>query len=169
MPRQERERRYIAQYMKETFPEGDYQLNVELGAIPQEYIDRHGPARAAALFRPTRPRVDAVKWLPDRYYLIEAKIYSIKNGIGDLIYYRGEAKKALDLPYYEGQPIMARLVIPFMIDWMRSAAISNEIEVVVVEYPWIRAYVRERQHYFSAEYRAERDEKLRLRKVLGVE
>jgi len=38
--RQERERRYISEYMMTTWPEGNWQLNVELGPIPQEYVDR---------------------------------------------------------------------------------------------------------------------------------
>ena len=89
MPRKERERRYISEYMKFQWPQGNWQLNVELGPIPQEYVDRLGLGKAAALFRPTRPRVDAIKWTGERYYLIEAKIRDIKAGIGDLSYYRG--------------------------------------------------------------------------------
>jgi len=169
MPRKERERRYIAEYMKDTWPEGNWQLNVELGPIPQEYVTRYGMTKAAALFRPTRPRVDAVKWLPDVYYIIEAKIRDIKAGIGDLLYYKGMAEKALDLPFYDGQPIISRLVIPWMIDWMRDAADAAQIEVAVFSPDWIADYVRERQHYFTAEYRAERAEKMRLREILDVE
>jgi len=167
--RKERERRYIAEYMKDTWPEGNWQLNVELGPIPQEYVDRLGLGRAAALFRPTRPRVDAVRWQPDGYYLIEAKIRDIKAGIGDLMYYRGMAERAPDLPYYQGQPIICRLVVPWMIDWIRAAADSAQIDLVVFEPEWIAGYVQERQHYFTAEYRAERAEKIRLREILDVE
>lgn len=169
MPRQERERRYISEYMMKTWPEGNWQLNVELGPIPQEYVDRYGLGKAAALFRPTRPRVDAVKWLPGAYYLIEAKIRDIKAGIGDLSYYKGMIAQTKDLPYYEGQPVILRLVVPWMIDWIRSAADAAGVEVVVFWSEWIADYVKERQHYFTAEYRAERAEKMRLRKVLGVD
>jgi len=169
MPRKERERRYISEYMFATWPEGDWQLNVELGAIPQEYVTRYGITKAAALYRPTRPRVDAVKWTPDTYYLIEAKVRDIKNGIGDLMYYRGMADQAPDLPYYEGQPIKLRLIVPWMIDWIQSAATAANIDVVVFEQDWIAEYVRERQHYFTAEYRAARAEKMRLREILDVD
>ena len=169
MPRQERERRYISEYMKETWPGGDWQLNVELGPIPEEYIQRYGIARAAALFRPTRPRVDAVKWQPDVYYLIEAKIRDIKAGIGDLTYYRNILAETPDLPYHDGQPIVSRLIIPWMLDWLGPVARANNIEVVVYERDWIADYVKERQNYFTAEYRAERAEKMRLRQVLGVD
>jgi len=169
MARQERERRYIAEYMKETFPEGNYQLNVELGPIPQEYIDRYGLGKAAALFRPTRPRVDAVRWEIDRYIVIEAKIRDIKTGIGDLTYYRGMLKDTPDLPFYDGQPIICRLIVPWMIDWIKSAASAAQVEVVVFIKPWIEEYVKERQHYFTTEYRTARAEKMRLREILGVD
>ena len=88
MARKERERRFISEYMLQAWPEGGYQLNVELGPIPQEYVDRLGLGKAAALFRPTRPRVDAVRWQPDKYILIEAKIRDIKAGIGLILLQR---------------------------------------------------------------------------------
>jgi len=155
--------------MKDTWPEGNWQLNVELGPIPQEYVDRYGLGKAAALFRPTRPRVDAVRWQTDRYYIIEAKIRDIKAGIGDLSYYLGMVKITPDLPYYEGQPIAARLVVPWMLDWIRGAADAAHVEVAVKHYPWIEDYVRERQHYFTAEYREKRAQVMRDREILGLE
>jgi len=169
MARKERERRYIAEYMVHQWPEGDWQLNVELGPIPQDYVNRLGLARAAALFRPTRPRVDAVKWTKDRYYIIEAKIRDIKAGIGDLSYYGNMISRTPDLPFYDGQVVIRRLVVPWMIDWIQWAADAAQVEVVVFEKEWIAEYVRERQHYFTAEYRAERAEKMRLREILGVD
>lgn len=169
MPRQERERRYISEYMMATWPGGEWELNVELGAIPPEYVQRYGLTKAAALFRPTRPRIDAVKWLPDCYYLIEAKIRDIKAGIGDLTYYRAVIPTTPDLPFYDGQPIIARLVVPWMLDWLMPVASAAGIEVVVFEQEWIAEYAKERQHYFSGEYRAARAEKMRLREILGVD
>ena len=169
MARKERERRYIAEYMKVAFPKGDWMLNVELGPIPQEYVDRYGLGKAAALFRPTRPRVDAVRWEPDKYYIIEAKLRDIKSGIGDLMYYKSIIPKTPDLPFYDGQPVIARLVIPFELEWLQPIAIEAGIEVVVKWYDFVGEYVRERQQYFTAEYREARKEKMRLREILGVD
>lgn len=169
MARKERERRYISEYMLDTWPGGDWQLNVELGPIPPEYVQRYGLTKAAALFRPTRPRVDAVKWQPDKYYLIEAKIRDIKAGIGDLTYYGSIIPATPDLPFYDGQPIVRRLVVPWMLDWLGPVATAAGVEVVVFEKPWIEDYVRERQQYFTAEYREERKRKMELRDILGVD
>ena len=169
MERQERERRYISEYMLATWPEGGWQLNVPLGPIPEYLIKGHGLAMATAIYRPTRPRVDAVKWTPDTYYLIEAKVREIKAGIGDLVFYRGMATQGPDLPNYDGQKISFRLVVPWSIDWIAQAAAAQDIEMVVFSQPWIEDYVRGRQHYFTAEYRDERAEKMRLRRALGVD
>lgn len=169
MARKERERRYISEYMRETWPAGDYQVNVELGPIPQEYVDRLGLGKAAALFRPTRPRADAVKWTPDAYYLIEAKIRDIKAGIGDLSYYRSVIPMTPDLPFFDGQPIVCRLVVPWALDWLMPVASAAGVEVVVFMQDWIADYVKERQHYFTSEYREERARKKKLRELLDVD
>lgn len=169
MARKERERRFISEYMVETWPKGDWQLNVELGPIPQEYVDRYGLGKAAAMFRPTRPRVDAVKWDGDKYYIIEAKIRDIKAGIGDLTYYLAMVPKTPDLLMYKGQTVVGRLVVPWMLDWIKTAADAVGIEVVIFKPDWIDDYVKERQHYFTAAYRAARAEKMKLREILGVD
>jgi len=169
MPRKERERRYIAEYMKWQWPQGGWQLNVEIGPIPKEYVERYGLSKAAALFRPTRPRVDAVHWDQDHYYIIEAKVRSIKTGIGDLYYYRSLIPLTPDLPLYTGQELIYRLIVPWNIEWMKVAADAAQIDTVVFWQDWIADYVKERQYYFTAEYQAKRKEKMRLRGILGVD
>jgi len=169
MARKERERRYISEYMLKTYPDMKWQINVELGPIPQEYVDRYGLGKAAALFRPTRPRVDAIRWTDKKYYLIEAKLRDIKGGIGDLTYYRGMAKLTPDMPFYDGQRIVCLLVVPYMIEWISWAAKAARVEVDVYWAEWVADYVKERQHYFTAAYRNERAEKMRLREILGVD
>lgn len=169
MGRKERERLYISEYCIETWPEGDFLLNVCLGPIPDYLLEAHGPAKAAAIYRPTRPRVDAVKWDKDHYYLIEAKVREIKTGIGDLAFYRGLIPSTKDLPYYDGQAFIYRLVVPWTLDWVTAAANQNGIEVVVYQRAWIEDYVKERQNYFTREYREARAEKMRLQKALGVD
>lgn len=169
MARQERERRYIAEYMKARFPEGNWILNVPLGPVPDYLVNSHGYAKASAYYRPTRPRVDAVQWTADRYLVIEAKLRQAKSGIGDLSFYRSLVPQTIDMPYYNDQPVVYRLVVPWAIDWIIAAAHSQDIEVDIFWRDWIGDYVREIQHYHTAEYRAERSEKLRLREQLGLE
>ena len=169
MPRQERERRFIAEYVLEAFPSGDWMLNVPLGEVPAELVRIRGTAAAAAIFRPQRRRVDAVSWSPHAYYIVEAKIRDPFEGIGRLVTYAKEALRTNDLPGYEGQPIIPRLVVPFVIERDRISATELDIEIVEFSPVWIGEYVRERQLYFTAEHRLARQERNDARRLFGLE
>jgi hypothetical protein len=169
MANEPRERRFIAEYMLKTFPFGNYVLNVPLGRIPDDILARYGQTAGAQLARPQRPRIDAVAWDKNTYWLIEAKIREAKAAIGDLLVYRSLADKTLDLPNYDGQIFKMRLVVPWALDWILTAAHAHDQQVDIFLPQWVEEYVRSRQNYFTAEHRIARAEKMRLRKTLGVE
>ena len=169
MPREERERRYIAEWLLATYPQGNYVTNVPLGPIPQEVITRHGLQAGAALFRPQRLRVDGVVWLPDAYLLVEAKIRTPAAAVGQLLIYKALAEKTPDLPHYDGQPISLHLVVPWALEWIKQAAKAQGIELHVFLPAWAEDYVRSFQNYFTRDYRIARAERERLRKTFGLE
>lgn len=169
MARKEREKRFIAEYMAATFPQGDFVLNVPLGNVPVELVAMRGLTGAARLFRPSRRRVDAVAWNPERYLLLESKIRDPMEGLNWLLLYLEEAKETPDLPGFTGQPIVGRLVVPFAIDRDRRAAARQEVELVEFPQDWIEEYLLERQQYFTKEHRAARDQRQRMRELLGLE
>lgn len=169
MPRQERERRFIAEYMLATFPGGDWELNVPLGNVPIELVQQMGMDQARRMFRPSRHRVDAVAWTPDRYYIIESKIRDPREGMGQLVLYLLEAGDTPDLPGFTGQELIPRLVVPFSIPRDQEVAQKLGLELVTFWQDWIAGYIKERQLYFTAEYRAARDGILRSRELLGLE
>ena len=169
MATKEQERRYIVEYLLHRWPEGGWILNVPLGAIPDYLVQHHGLAKAAAYYRPTRPRVDAIMPTKSKYYLIETKVREPKQGIGDLAFYRGLIPTTPDLPYYTGQEIIYLCVVPWMISWVEEAGKAMDIEVDIYHRAWIDEYIQGRQHYYSAEYREARDKKLALRVKLGVD
>ena len=169
MPREERERRFVSDYLLEFHPQGGWMTNVPLGPIPEEIVTRYGLTAGAKLFGPSRPRVDAVIWTPPAYWLIEAKIREPKAAIGDLLVYKALAEHTPDLPNYDGQPIRMRLVVPWALDWIKQAAQDHGMELIVFLPPWVEGYVRERQEYHTRESRISREEKMRLRKTFGLE
>ncbi len=169
MARAERERRYVADYLAQYYPRGGWMTNVPLGPIPEEITSQHGIARGAMLFRPARPRVDAVIWSTSHYWLVEAKIREAKSAVGDLLVYRTLADSTPDLPEYNGQEIHTRLIVPWALDWISRVATRYGMEMEIFLPAWVEDYVRERQNYFTREVRLARDEKMRLRQVLGVE
>ena len=134
-----------------------------------ELVAQEGLTRAARIFRPQRRRVDAVAWTPSVYYLLEMKIRDPFEGIGRLQTYTREAARTPDLPGFEGQPIVPRLVVPFVIERDRLAADEAGIELVEFFQEWIGDYILERQQYFTAEFRLARADKMRMRELLGLE
>jgi len=169
MPRKDRERRYISEYCLEHFPQGNFQLNVSLGPIPEEIVELHGLARGAAFYRSARRRVDATAWTREAFYLVEAKIRDPLEGLGRLQTYRDLAPLTPDLLGYERQPFVARLVVPFSLPWIIEAAKRARLELVVWKPAWIDDYVRDRQLYHTAEYRRAREDNRRMRELLGLE
>ena len=169
MAREERERRYIAEWLLGNYPQGNYMTNVPLGPIPEEIIARHGLQAGARLFNPSRLRVDGVVWLPNLYLLVEAKIREPAHAIGQLLLYKALAEKTPDLPAYEGQPFRLTLVVPWSLDWIRQAAQAHDMDLQLFLPAWVEDYVRERQEYFTRAYRLSRDEKMRLRRTFGLE
>jgi hypothetical protein len=163
------ERRFIREYMDHIYPPGTYELNVEIGEIPQEILEIHGLRGARLLYRPFRRRIDAVAWTPSSYHLIEAKIRDPLEGLGRLHTYLTLAGRTPDLPGYEHQPFKKILVVPFALEWIKQAASDDNVALVEYWQDWIADYIRDRQLYFTKEYRTTREEKLRLRQLLGVE
>jgi len=155
--------------MLATFPDGDWELNVPLGDVPLELIQQEGLTKAARLYRPQRRRVDAVAWRADAYYLIETKIRDPFEGIGRLQTYAREAARTPDLPGFDGQPIIPRLVVPFVIQRDQMASDEAGIELVEFFQDWIGDYLIERQQYFTAAFRIARADKMRMRELLNLE
>ena len=169
LPREDRERRFISNYLLQRLPDGGWTTNVPLGPIPEEIVKRYGQVAGSRLFQPSRPRIDAVYPTESVYWLIEAKIREAKAAIGDLLVYRSLALKTLDLPGYTGQPFGMRLVVPWALEWIKEAATAHGMDLVVFLPAWVEDYVRLRQNYFTKEVREARDEKMRLRGIFGVE
>lgn len=169
MAREEREKRYASQYLKETYPPGTFTTNVPLGEIPQEIVTMHGVQLGGAIYRPSRRRIDAVCWHGDTYKLVEFKVRDPFEGLSRLPTYLSLARRTLDLPHYVDQPFEMVLVVPFSLDWIKNAAQDAGITLVEKYYDWIADYIREYQLYFTEEYRTKRAEVFRARKALGLE
>lgn len=164
-----RERRYISEFMFSKFRRGNYQLNIPIGPIPQELVEKFGTQWAAAQFRPSRRRVDALGWTPHQYILVEAKIRDPLPAIGQLLTYKALLLRTPDLPDGPKDAIDMWLVCPWALDWIKIACQENGIKLFIYWRDWIADYVAEFQNYFTAEYRRNREEVLRMRQVLGVD
>jgi hypothetical protein len=163
------ERRYIAEYCAERWPEGGYQLNYPLGPIPRAEVATIGYDAAARLYRPYRPEVDAVKFYTDGLVLIESKVMKHWHVLGQLLLYQHLIPYTQELRPYWSLPVTARIIMPEIPPLIREVAESVGIQVERFVTAQILAQQEKYNKYWTHEYQTARQEKMAIRKALGVE
>lgn len=171
MPRktQQVETRLIAEYLKQTYAKFPYIIKQPLGKVSPELMAAVGFNGALRLSRPSRPEVDAVVILPKYLVLVEAKVWSVVNGLAKLPLYKSLVPYTPDLKQYMPRELIMELVVGWTNDNLEIMARDAGVRVVVFHPPWIEE-VTERMHkYWTSDYRVEREAKLRQREALGLE
>ena len=163
------ERRYIAEYCAERWPEGGYQLNYPLGPLPWARDLGEVYDAAARLYRPYRPEVDAVKFYPDGLVLIESKVMKHWHVLGQLLLYQHLIPYTEELRPYWGLPVKVRIIMPEIPPLIREVAEAVGIQVERFVTPQILEQQEKYNKYSTREYQTARQEKIAIRKALGVE
>ena len=165
--RREIEPRWVSWYIKEYYPDAEVRLRCPLGPIPDELKALHGPAKAAKVYRPSRPEVDALIILPEEIILIEAKIFKYMDGLAKLPVYKALAKKSDELQVFRHRPMRMHLLIPVAIPWVIAAAPDLGVEVKTAAPEWLMEVWQERDKYWTPASRLKREERKKLLKQLG--
>jgi len=165
--RREIEPRWVSWYIKEHYPDAEARLRCPLGPIPPELTELYGPAKAAKVYRPSRPEVDALVVLPDALILIEAKVFKYMDGLSKLPVYAALARKSPELAVFMDRPIQMHLLLPIEVPWVASVAEDLGVTVVTEAPPWLMEIWRERDKYWGPEARLRREERKALLKRLG--
>lgn len=165
--RREIEPKWVSLYIKEYYPDAEITLRCPLGPIPDELKNLYGPAKAARVYRPSRPEVDAVVITPDELVLIEAKIFKYREGLGALLVY-----KSLINSTPEFQPLLPRrismhLLLPREIPWVMAAAPDLGIEIKTFSPEWVLRIWEERDKYWTPSAKMAREERKALLEKLG--
>jgi len=161
------EPRWVSWYIKERYPDEEVRLRCPLGPIPDELKALYGPAKAARVYRPSRPEVDALVVLPGAILLIEAKIFKYMDGLSKLPVYKSLVPKTPELMVFQDRPVIMHLLIPTMIPWVKSAAPDLGVEVYAVAPDWVLQIWEERDKYWTPEARMRRAERKELLTRLG--
>lgn len=153
-----RERRLAAEYADSKFGSMgiQYVLGQPLGPIPEAVIRQYGPDRARAIFRPWRPEVDIAAFPTDRLIIAEVKIFKILDGFSKLLQYRALVPDTPELSAYKNKPIEARMVVPWVPEWLPGRARQENVVIDVYKPDWIDGYVADMHRYWTKEYRLER-------------
>lgn len=163
------ETRLVAEYLKERYSEFTFIMKQPLGAIPDEIIKTEGYKRALGLLRPFRPEVDAVVILPRYFLIIEAKVWSIIDGLAKLPLYKSLIPVTPELKQYMPREVLMQLVVGWTNPNLEIMARSVGVEVKVYRPDWVVEVVEGMHHYWTREYQAERQKKIKMREYFGVD
>jgi len=163
------ETRLIAEYLKERYPEFTFIMKQPLGAVSEELMKEEGYERAIKVMRPFRPEVDAVVILPANLLIIEAKVWSVVNGLAKLPLYKSLVPVTPELKQYMPRNVMMQLVVGWTNPNLEIMARAMDVEVKVYRPEWLEEVVEGMHKYWTSEYQAERQAKIRMREYFGVE
>jgi len=142
-PSQQRERRYVVEYVNHAFPTRRTVLfNPAIGPAPESLTAAH-PEVSLEAFRRWRYYADAVVVMQDRLILVEAKLRKPDRGIGALIMYAPLVKETPELAPYVNLPLEMRLVVPRPDPRIVQVAASHGINIDVWAPQWALDYLRE--------------------------
>jgi len=161
--------RMISEYLKLNYSEFTYTLNVPLGTVSEQLMKEEGYQRALGLSRPFRPMADAVVVLPHYLLLIEAKVWSVVNGLAKLPLYKSLVPVTPELREYMPRGVMMQLVVGWTNPNLEIMARAADVELRVYCPPWLGEVVESQHHYWTREYQDQRQKKLRMREYFGVD
>lgn len=163
------ETRLVAEYLAEKVYPLPYKQHVPLGPPIPGLVEEVGEEMAIRMSRPFRLEVDAAYWTNTRLVIVEAKIFRLLDGLAKLPIYKGEVPLSPDLREHRGKTVEMELVAPWSSEDTERRAAALGIRVVVFAPEWVSQVVTDYHLYWTPEYRQAREEKLRLRQILGVE
>ncbi len=161
--------RLVAEYLKETYSKYTFITKQPLGKVPEELMTEFGYKRAIGMTRPYRPEVDAVVLLPGALVLVEAKVWSIINGLAKLPMYKSLVPFTPELQQYNKLPIIMELVVGWTNSNLEIMARDAGVRLRVYCPDWLKPVVQSMQDYWTSDYRRAREEKLKLREYYGIE
>jgi len=166
---QQVEVRMISEYLLSAYAEFPTIKAVPLGKVDESLMATQGYQRAIGIMRPYRPEVDAIVILPRYLILIEAKVWNVVNGLAKLPLYKSLLHFTPELEKYRGREILMELVVGWTNDNLEIMARDLGVKVVVYSPAWLEDIVAKQHNYWTAEYQRERQRKLQMRELLGLE
>jgi len=157
----------VSWYIKKHYPNAEVRLRCPLGPIPDALKELYGPAKAARVYRPSRPEVDALVVLPDALLLIEAKIQKYMDGFSKLPVYAALVRKTPELAVLLPRRIVMHLLLPREIPWITSVAAEFGVTVKIDAPDWLMEIWEERDKYWTPAAKRRRLERKQLLETLG--
>jgi len=143
----QRERRYVPEFVTERWAERVAVFyNMAVGPAP-EALHAANPEVSLENFRRWRFWIDAVVVLNSRMILIEGKIRTPAEGLGQLLLYRALLPQTPELAPYRHLDVEMVLVTPRPDPRVIGVAASLSIKVEIYRPQWVLDYLKEVQLY----------------------
>jgi len=166
---QQVETRMVAEYLAQEYSKFTFITKVPLGKIDEALLATEGYQRALGLTRPFRPEVDAVVVLPQYLVLVEAKVWSVVNGLAKLPMYKSLVPFTPELQQYLPRDIIMELVVGWTNSNLEIMARDAGVRLRVYCPDWLNQVVQGMHKYWTKEYRDQRQQKIALREYFGIE
>ncbi len=163
--RESYEPRWVSWYMAKYYTQYQHAINVPLGRPPQKWVEDYGEQMALRRYRPSRPVVDAIVYLPRTLILIEAKILNVLDGITKLVYYAEQVPLTPELEAQKNYFIDLHFLCVHPTQPLRDYAEKHSITIVTEAPDWVEEYYQRRNNAWTRDSLAKREER---KKVLGA-
>ncbi len=140
---QQRDSRYVAEFMSWAFPEDPKLINVRLGPVPLELRHRYPDLDIDRWARVWDKTCDAIVITPTALVLIEGELRRPIVAIGELLTYRELVPQTESLATYWPLPIRALLVTPLPDPTLDPVMQRLGIEVIQYRPLWVEQYLRQ--------------------------
>jgi hypothetical protein len=142
-PYQQRDRRYVVEFVMNHFPgRVTAFFNLRVGPAPEEMRRAH-PELPESYFRPWKRFVDAVVVTADELIVIEGELRRPITALGELQAYAENVRETPELRPYMDRRIRRILVTPREDPMILEDAARVGVEVVFYRPVWVLEYLRE--------------------------
>jgi len=159
----------VSEYLKVNYSKFPFIVKQPLGAVSEKLLKEEGYERAMGITRPFRPEVDAVVILPRYLLIIEAKVWSLVNGLAKLPLYKSLVPVTPELKEYMPREVLMQLVVGWTNTNLQVMARDLGVEVKVYCPDWLEKVKEDMHKYWTREYQEQRQAKLKMREYFGVE
>lgn len=161
--------RMLNEYLLLIYPKFRAIIDVPLGTVSESLQAQVGYQKALGITRPYRPAADAIVILPRYLLLIEAKVWNVVNGLAKLPLYKSLVPVTPELAPYKDREVLMELVVGQTNRNLEIMAQSMGVTIKLYKPPWLQEVVDGMNKYWTADYRRQREDKLAMRRTLGLE
>lgn len=140
-PYQQRERRYIVDYVRTRYPDAYAIFNQRLGGMPAKLEGVDIGNISSNIYKVFNRYVDALVIQPDKVLLIEAKILADLGAVSQLEYYAALVGQTPDLARYSALPLELHIVTASADPSFVAFAASKNITIDIYRPPYAVEYL----------------------------